>query len=248
MSDHTDADARRRRADAFLTTGADYHRLRPGYPDDAVEWVVPAGAHEVLDLGAGTGRLTDSLVARGLSVTAVDPSESMLAVLAARHPAVRCLVGTAEALPLADDSVDAIVVGQAWHWMDPVATSAEAARVLRPGGVLAMVWNRPDLTAEWQQEFDVVQRGRRGIDLAGDERDAEPRRPFGPVEEFSTQWTRRIAAEDYLQEHTTHSLYLVAPAEEQARRRHRWRELLDGVGPVVDAAYTTTAWRFRLEG
>ncbi len=242
----SDAEARRRRADAFLTTGEEYHRLRPGYPEDAVSWMLPAGALDVLDLGAGTGRLTDALVERGLAVVAVDPSAAMLAVLGDRHPGVRRLVGSGEGLPLPDASLDAVVVGQAWHWVDPVATAAEVARVLRPGGTLAMAWNVPVIRPGWQEEFEVVQRGRRGIDLAADDEVDAPLPGFGPREEFVTRWSREVAAEDYVLGYTTHSLFLVADPAEQERRLTRWRELVSGAGPTVTQAFTTQVWRYRL--
>ncbi|NLE17811.1 MAG: class I SAM-dependent methyltransferase [Propioniciclava sp.] len=208
--------------------------------------MLPAGARDVLDLGAGTGRLTDSLVARGLSVVAVDPSTSMLAVLAERHPGVRCLVGTGESIPLPGASVDAIVVGQAWHWMDPDATSAEAARVLRPGGTLAMAWNMPDLEAAWRQEVEVIQRGSVGVAELRVDEDPVARPPFGPLEEFTTTWSRWVPAEDFIAGYRTHSTFLVADPDEQESRVRRWREVLARVGDPVLDAHTTTAWRFRL--
>lgn len=237
-----------RRAAAFAATGAEYHRLRPPYPDAAVDWMLPDGARDVLDLGAGSGRLTDSLVARGLAVVAVDPSASMLAVLAERLPGVRVLEGSAEATGLPDASMDAIVIGQAWHWMDPVAASAEAARVLRPGGTLAMVWNQRVPAPGWQTEFDAIQDAARGVDLA-DERDAAARPPFTDRAELHLTWSRDVQAEDFLQIYTTHSPFLVADADVQADRLRRWRALLDAhAGATVTEDYATRVWRFRLPG
>lgn len=243
----TDDDGTRARAASFALIGQEYHRVRPGYPDDAVDWLLPAGARDVLDLGAGTGRLTDSLVARGLSVAAVDPSESMLGVLRERHPGVRCLVGTSERLDLPDASLDAVVVGQAWHWMEPATASAEAARVLRPGGTLGMAWNTRLPTGDWRDEFDAVQDPVRGAALLGDGVAAHPVAPFGLLEVFETTWERDVSPEDFMALYFTHSNWLIADEATREQRVHRWRELLDShAGDTVREHYTSTAWRARL--
>jgi ubiquinone/menaquinone biosynthesis C-methylase UbiE len=125
-------------AEGFSRSAEAYERGRPEYPDAAIEHVVELmrpGA-TVLDLAAGTGKLTRPLVAAGLRVVAVEPVAEMRAALPG------ALEGTAEAIPLADGSVDAVTVGQAFHWFDGDAALAEIARVLRPGGLLALVWNR----------------------------------------------------------------------------------------------------------
>jgi len=125
-------------AEGFSRSAEAYERGRPEYPDAAIEHVVELmrpGAM-VLDLAAGTGKLTRPLVAAGLRVVAVEPVPEMRAALPG------ALEGTAEAIPLGDGSVDAVTVGQAFHWFDGDAALAEIARVLRPGGLLALVWNR----------------------------------------------------------------------------------------------------------
>lgn len=96
-----------------------YDRARPEYPVDAVAWMLPSGALDVADVGAGTGKLTSALLTEGRTVTAIDPDAQMLARLSTRLPGIRTLVGTGEQLPLPDASMDAVVFGQAWHWVDP---------------------------------------------------------------------------------------------------------------------------------
>jgi SAM-dependent methyltransferase len=126
-----------------------YDAYRPEWPAATAAWLTgtedggPAAgaALDVLDLGAGTGKLTRSLVAAGHRVTAVDVSDGMLAVLAARLPEVRTVQASAEELPLPDASFDVVTVAQAWHWFDPSVVAAQCARVLRPGGQLAVGWH-----------------------------------------------------------------------------------------------------------
>lgn len=124
----------------FARSADAYELGRPEYPDEAIRALIDLLPAQpvVLDLAAGTGKLTRPLLAAGLSVIAVEPLGEMRAALPA---GAQVLAGTAEAIPLADGSVDAVTVGQAFHWFDGEAALAEIARVLRPGGVLALVWN-----------------------------------------------------------------------------------------------------------
>lgn len=137
-----------------------YARTRPGYPDEALDWLADATGlapgSEVLDLGAGTGKLTASLVARGYLVSAVEPLPGMRAQLADDLPGVAVHPGSAEQMPLADSSVDAVCVGQAFHWFEPGAALGEVARILRPGGWLALIWNLWDLDDPSQAAFDRI--------------------------------------------------------------------------------------------
>ena len=119
---------------SFGSAAAAYERGRPSYPPEAIDWLLPAGALKVLDLGAGTGKLTTRLVERGLDVVAVDPIPDMLERLRASLPDTLALEGTAEEIPLEDNSVDAVLVAQAWHWVDPQRAVPEIARVLRQIG------------------------------------------------------------------------------------------------------------------
>lgn len=140
------------RARSFGAAAAAYARHRPGYPDAAVLWALEPVSDrpdpQLLDLAAGTGKLTGSLLPHG-SVTAVDPDPAMLAELRRHFPAITAAEGSAEEIPLPDKSVDAVLVGQAWHWFDPDRALPEIARVLRPGGVLAALWNDDDTRVEW---------------------------------------------------------------------------------------------------
>jgi SAM-dependent methyltransferase len=129
------------RRTSFGAGAANYAAGRPGYPREVIERCLPAGATEVLDLAAGTGPLTTGLLELGLSVVAVEPSDQMRALIPS---AARAVAGTAEQIPLPDESVDAIFIGQAWHWFDIPRAVAESHRVLRPGGTLTQMWNLLD--------------------------------------------------------------------------------------------------------
>jgi SAM-dependent methyltransferase len=130
-------------ARGFAGVADDYERGRPGYPADAIVAIgLPEGAR-VADVGAGTGKLTRALLAAGLDVVAVEPLDALRARLAAQLPAVTALAGTAEALPLADGAVDAVACGDSFHWFDGARAAPVLARVIRPGGVLALLWHAP---------------------------------------------------------------------------------------------------------
>src|SRR5215475_2957515 len=146
----------RARAVSFGAVADAYERGRPPYPPTAIDWLLPAGAARVLDLGAGTGKLTRQLAGRGLDVTAVEPSEAMREQLRGAVPGIRSLEGTAERIPLPGGSVDAVLVAQAWHWVDPARAVPEVARVLRPGGQLGLLWNVRDERADWVAALSVI--------------------------------------------------------------------------------------------
>ena len=134
---------------SFGAVAGGYASLRPGYPADVVPFLLGDRPLRVLDLGAGTGLLTDRLVQAGHEVVAVDPSPEMLGELAARLPQAETVAGTAESVPLAAASVDAVVAGQAAHWFTAGPAAAELRRVLRPGGVVGFVWNTRDDRVPW---------------------------------------------------------------------------------------------------
>jgi SAM-dependent methyltransferase len=150
-------DERLRHAGSFGKAAAAYAEHRPDYAEAAVRWALePAPGPRVLDLGAGTGKLTAALVARGADVVAVEPDPAMLAELRRGLPSVRSLPGSAEAIPLPDASADAVLAGNAMHWFDLAAAGPELARVVAPGGVLAGLWNVLDDRVDWVAELARV--------------------------------------------------------------------------------------------
>ncbi|MFI0790235.1 class I SAM-dependent methyltransferase [Streptomyces lydicus] len=150
-------DERLLHSSSFGAAAAAYAEHRPDYAQAAVRWALdPAPGPRVLDLGAGTGKLTATLVASGVDVIAVEPDPEMLAELRRALPAVRALPGSAEAIPLPDGSVDAVLAGNAMHWFDMAVAGPEIARVLAPGGVLAGLWNVLDDRVDWVAGLERV--------------------------------------------------------------------------------------------
>lgn len=150
----------RERAASFAGVADVYERARPGYPDEAVRWLAGGEPQDVVDLGAGTGKLTRALVALGHRVTAVEPLPEMLDQLRAAVPEAIGLSGSAEAMPLPNGSADVVTVAQAYHWFDHGPALREIARVLRPGGSIALVWNARDDREEWVSRFGETVVGR----------------------------------------------------------------------------------------
>ncbi len=132
-----------------------YEATRPGYPGEAIQWLLGPKPLPVLELGAGTGKLTADLVSAGHDVVATEPSDPMLTHLARRidAAAVRC---GAEQLPFRAGSFDAVVVAQAFHWFDPSEAVPEIARALRPGGHIALVWNFRDESVPWVRRLSAI--------------------------------------------------------------------------------------------
>ena len=142
---------------SFSAAATAYAEHRPDYAQAAARWALEhASGARVLDLGAGTGKLTATLVAVGAEVVAVEPDPTMLAELRRALPEVRALQGSAEALPLPDASIDAVLAGNAMHWFDMTVAGPEIARVLAPGGVLAGLWNVIDDRVEWAAGLERV--------------------------------------------------------------------------------------------
>lgn len=137
------------RALSFGIVAAEYDRGRPGYPPEALRWLLGEAPLDVVDLGAGTGKLSAALLEAGHRVIAVEPSPEMRAVLARRAPAAQVVAASAEDTGLPQDSADAVVAGSAFHWFDRSRALPEIARVLRPAGTLGLLGNGFDTSAEW---------------------------------------------------------------------------------------------------
>jgi SAM-dependent methyltransferase len=177
-----DTEARDACALSFGQVAAAYERARPGYPEDAVRWLVGEEPCDVVDLGAGTGKLARSLVALGHKVVAVEPLPEMIAHLRTAVPGATPVEGGAEAMPLATASADIVTVAQAFHWFDHGPALREIARVLRPGGRIALVWNIRDESEAWVAELSDAIVGRTGVD-AGAVEPIDASGLFGPVEQ-----------------------------------------------------------------
>jgi SAM-dependent methyltransferase len=190
-----------------------YDRLRPGYPPAALDAVLAAGAKRVADIGAGTGKLTRALAARGLTVIAVEPDEAMRSVLAARVPAADVRAGAAEALPLGDGEVDAVAFAQSWHWVDAQTAAREAARVLVPGGLLAMLWNLPDDRVPWVEQLDRMTATMAGISR---QPEAPALEGFGPARRVDVPWHLTLRPDDLVDlTRTWSSVITLGPADRE---------------------------------
>ncbi|WP_108717515.1 class I SAM-dependent methyltransferase [Miniimonas sp. S16] len=252
------------RATSFGAAAATYEAGRPTYPEPAVAWLLgdpspDAPPLRVADVGAGTGKLTRGIVATGAEVVAVDPDPAMLAVLREQVPGVPTFRGTAEALPLPDGSVDAVVMGQAWHWVEPGAASREVARVLRPGGVLGLIWNVRDESEPWVRRLTEIMHGSRAEQMV-----AAGAPPVAPplssrLDRAEWRWTQTVTRADLLAMARSRSYLITAGDEERARIERGLADLLDEVfraapgfdtetrtasgADTVELPYVTTAFR-----
>ncbi|MDR6865594.1 SAM-dependent methyltransferase [Microbacterium resistens] len=237
------------RATSFGAATGSYDVGRPEYPQDAVDWLLdglPEGARHVADVGAGTGKLTRALLATGADVIAVDPDSEMLAALRRNLPDVPTSVGTAERLPLDDASVDAVVLGQAWHWVEPIAASAEIGRVVRPGGTLGAIWNVRDDRVDWVQRLTAIMHGSPAEQMVayGGPRFAEP---FGEMQTRRWEWSREMTREQLHEMARSRSAVITASAEEKERIEREMDALFDDLGlapgRTIAMPYVTAAFR-----
>jgi SAM-dependent methyltransferase len=223
-------DLYQQRARSFGARAADYAEHRPDYPADGIRWALGGGTrpvHAVLDLAAGTGKLTAGLLPLGFALSAVEPDDGMRAELSRRFPQVTAVAGTAEAIPLPDAAVDAVLVGQAFHWFSQQAALTEIGRVLRPGGVLGLLWNGEDDGVPWVAGLRAVA----GTSVAKSEpsRFELPAHPlFGDGEVAVFPHVQRRTVESLAETFGTHSRMLVISAAERAEVLGRIRRYLAG--------------------
>lgn len=199
-----------------------YDAVRPPYPAAAVAWALGPAPLRVLDLGAGTGRLTEALLAAGHEVVAVDPDEQMLAVLADRLPAAIALTGAAERIPLPEAAVDAVVCGQAYHWFDRETALPEIARVLVPGGTFAPLSNRRDEDVPWVAELTTAM-GPGGGTPGGSARGFAPW--FADTEHRVFEHSVEVTPDGLVDLVRSRSYYLTATPQRQAEVDAAVREL-----------------------
>ena len=231
---------------SFGEVAEEYDRLRSGPTSEALDWLIPDGTTDALEIGAGTGILTRLLTQRIANVTAVEPDERMRAMLTSRNTGAEVAAGTAEHLPAHASSRDLVIAQSAWHWVDEARAVPEVARVLRPGGRLSLVWSGPDRTVDWMRSLwaggvvfepdakagEDARRRRRhlvNVDVAGAS-------PFGEHETQLFRWTRPMAKADLVALAGTYSA--VITMDEAARQAHlaAMSRYLDGHESFGDAA------------
>lgn len=234
-----------RNARSFGAVADVYERGRPGYPEEAIAWLLPDGATRAVDLGAGTGKATRVLRRLVPEVVAVEPDPDMRAMLTQVVPGVRVRAGEGAAIPLQDEWADAVVVAQAWHWMDPVVASREVARVLRPAGTLGLVWNLRDESVPWVAELSAVMRQPGERELGA--REPEIGTPFTTREQHEVRWVHEQSREDFLAMVASRSYVSTLDPVDREALLGRVGDLLDADtalrGPVVPVPYVTYAHR-----
>ena len=232
------------RARSFGSVAEAYDRGRPAYPAEAVGWLTGGEAKVVLELGAGTGKLTRELVDQGHAVFATEPDEAMLAILRERVPEVSAKVATAEEIPANDRSVDVVVVAQAFHWFDHEVALPEIARVLKPGGHLALVWNSRDERIPWVRRMGELL-GRQDLDTGSAEHVVHSDL-FGFMEEATFKHWQEVNRETILDMARSRSSFAVMAADEREDHLARVLAFYDDYGRGMDGMqipYVTRCYR-----
>jgi SAM-dependent methyltransferase len=239
----------------FGADAATYERVRPTFPADAVARVARElkvdGTSTVLDLGAGTGKLTRLLVPLAGRVITVEPVDAMRSVLQELLPGVEALEGTAEAIPLADGSVDAVFVGEAFHWFRAAEAAAEIARVLTPGGGLAVLWSPPGWIKRdegWLPELRELldrHRGTTGGFPMGEDEWESLKRGEGQFEPFSSAevaHVQHLSIDDFTALIGSWSWIAILPDPDRAEVLRRVRALVAGQTEVELRYVATLNW------
>ena len=213
---------------SFGSVADDYNRLRSGPPSEALDFLLPEGATDALEIGAGTGILTRLLVERIPHVTAIEPDDRMRALLAASAPDVDAVEGHAEEIPVRSGSYDVVVAQSAWHWVDEARAVPEVARVLRPHGRLSLAWTGTDRSVDWMRSLWAG-----GVEIGPEDKDEVDRRrrrrhmvnveaggpsPFDEPETMLFRWTRPMSKSDLVALAATYSAVIVM--DDDARRQH----------------------------
>lgn len=229
-----------------------YERGRPHYPAEAIEWLVAetglGAGRVVVDVGAGTGKLTRALVSSGAEVLAVEPVSAMRAVLQRAAPSVRLLDGAAENLPLPDASVDLITVAQAFHWFEGPRALAEFHRVLRPAGQLVLVWNRRIAEQPvWCSMGEITEpyRGDTPAHATGAWRAAFTESSlFVSAGEFTRAWEQDADIEQLIDRVLSTSFLAALPDGERDAVSDRLRQALAGAPEPLSLGYVCEALLF----
>ena len=240
----------------FVGEGGAYDSVRPAYPDEAVAALIDAarrarGAHatgqggplRAADIGAGTGKMSELLARAGFLVDAVEPSEAMRAQ-ASSVDGVTWHDGLAEETGLTNDLYDIVVFAQSWHWVDEVRAGLEAARILAPGGALAIVWNQMAVSIPWVHRLTRIMRSG---DVHRPDNPPTPGGGFAPMTLTQVAWEDRMTPEQILTLGTTRSSYIRSSEAGRARMQEnlRWY-LYDHLGYApgeqVAIPYATLVW------
>jgi SAM-dependent methyltransferase len=232
-----------RRRSSFGPVAELYDRVRPGYPPDAVGWMLGPTARDVVDLGAGTGIFSRLVASLGHRVTAIEPDADMRAQLATSDT-IRVLEGSAEAIPLHDGSAGAVVAAQSFHWFDNHDARAEIARVLEDGGVFAPIWNVRDQTVPWVAELTGIIAGGAAADARVHAREG---RQFGPhfrrAERAEFRHAVPMTSDTLRDVVRTRSRYLTAGEDERREIDRRVAELVADLPEPFELPYVTVAFR-----
>jgi SAM-dependent methyltransferase len=237
---------------SFGAIADDYDRLRPDPAPDAIDWLVPVDCKVAVDVAAGTGLFTRTLLGRADRVVAVEPDDRMRAVLEQRTPGAQVLAGTGEAIPLPDASADAVFVSSAWHWLDPELALPEIARVLRDGGRLGVLWTSRDREVEWVRDLDR----RPSADVWNSEAEREHRRLraagltettlFDDIAMQTFGYSRRMEVVDVIEMVATYSGVITASDADRAELLESVTEKLADLFPgesAIDVPMRSWCWR-----